>query len=198
MKCPTCGVENESNAAFCDQCGATLGSAAPMPSGGTAQATPPQPQITPPPPAPPLQPRAQPASSVPPANIPPVPSVPPVQPSIPPPPESVAMPVVPCHLMIGGQSVPAPLKKQVVLGRADAATSWMPDVDLAPYGGTYEAGVSRTHAQFVWQGMWALEDLNSTNGTFLRGQRLFPGTRTPINNGEIFQIGKLEIRFFTQ
>ena len=189
MKCPTCGTENESSAAFCDQCGAALGAATPKLSSGTPQATPVQPQITP---------RAQPAPSVPPANLPPAPSVPPAQPSVPPPPEIVGMPVVPCHLMIGGQSVSAPLKKQVVLGRADAATGWMPDVDLTPYGGTHEAGVSRTHAQFVWQGMWVIEDLNSTNGTFLRGQRLFPGTRTPIKNGEIFQIGKLEITFFTQ
>jgi pSer/pThr/pTyr-binding forkhead associated (FHA) protein len=108
------------------------------------------------------------------------------------------MPVVPCHLMIGRLSVAVPLKKQVVLGRADAATGWMPDVDLTPYGGTHEAGVSRTHAQFIWQGKWVIEDLNSTNGTFLRGQRLFPGTRTPINNGELFQIGKLQITFFAQ
>ena len=181
MKCPTCGVENEPNAAFCDQCGAVLSSAAPAPDRGAPQTIPAQSQPKPPPP--PAQ---------------PTPNSSPIQASYPPPPENVAMPIVPCHLMIGRLSVPVPLEKQVVLGRADAATGWMPDVDLGPYGGTHEAGVSRTHAQFVWQGKWMLEDLNSTNGTFLRGQRLFPGTRTPINNGELFQIGKLQITFFAQ
>ena len=107
------------------------------------------------------------------------------------------MPVVPFHLMVGNQSVAIPLKKEVVLGRVDVGGS-NPDVDLTQYGGTSEAGVSRGHAKIIWQGRWVIEDMNSTNGTFLRGQRLFPGTQTPINNGEVFQIGKLEITFFAQ
>lgn len=116
----------------------------------------------------------------------------------PPPPETVSDPVVPCRLALGSRQIVAPLKKEIVVGRADAATAWNPDVDLAPYGGTKDAGVSRKHVKIAWQKGWVLEDLNSTNGTYLRGQRLVPGKRTPIRNGEVLQVGKLQITFFTQ
>ena len=155
MKCPTCGTENETNAAFCDQCGASLSTTPPSPHRGS-------------------------------------PSTPP------PPPERVGMPVAPCHLIIGCQPISVPLKKETILGRADSASGWNPDVDLAPYGGTPSAWVSRSHVKIVWQDGWVLEDLDSTNGTFLRGQRLVPGTRAPVHNGEEFQIGKLQVTFFAR
>jgi pSer/pThr/pTyr-binding forkhead associated (FHA) protein len=108
------------------------------------------------------------------------------------------MPVAPCHLIIGGQLLAVPLKKEAIIGRSESASGWNPDVDLATYGGTSEGGISRKHAKIVWQGKWLLEDLSSTNGTFLRGQRLSPGTRAALNNGEVFQIGSLQITFFAQ
>jgi pSer/pThr/pTyr-binding forkhead associated (FHA) protein len=97
--------------------------------------------------------------------------------------------------MIGGQPVSVPQKGEVIVGRADAASGWNPDVDLTPFGGTPESGVSRKHVKLIWQGGWMIEDLDSVNGTYLRGHRLMPQQRTQIGSGEAFQLGKLQVTF---
>jgi pSer/pThr/pTyr-binding forkhead associated (FHA) protein len=57
--------------------------------------------------------------------------------------------------------------------------------------------LSRRHARIVWNGSsWMLEDLNSSNGTFL-GE--FQATRklsepTAIKGGEIFRVGLTRLR----
>jgi ABC transport system ATP-binding/permease protein len=53
--------------------------------------------------------------------------------------------------------------------------------------------VSSRHAHLFWDaaaGQWMLEDLGSTNGTFLRGERLFPGTPVPVQPGDAIYLGK--------
>jgi hypothetical protein len=169
--CPSCGTANLAGTLFCDNCGAALSGVAPQ-SGGPSYI---------------------------PAQQPPVsPSVPPVQrPNAPAQPQG-GTPQLPCRLVINGQAVIVPVKAEVVIGRADLASGWNPDVDLTPFGGTPEAGVSRKHLKIVWQGAWMVEDMNSVNGTFLRSQRLVPSQRTSINNGEILQLGKLQITFYAQ
>ncbi len=54
--------------------------------------------------------------------------------------------------------------------------------------------VSSRHAQILKQGdQLILEDLRSANGTFVRGQRLAPGQRVPISNGEKVLIGPMPL-----
>ncbi len=54
--------------------------------------------------------------------------------------------------------------------------------------------VSSRHAQIVRQGeALFIEDLRSANGTFVRGQRVPPGQRVPIQNGEKVQIGPMPL-----
>ncbi|GAB4481242.1 MAG: hypothetical protein Kow0088_23370 [Anaerolineales bacterium] len=52
-----------------------------------------------------------------------------------------------------------------------------------------DAEVSRKHARLIWQsGAYLLEDLGSTNGTFINGQRLLgPHVMRP---GEVIQLGE--------
>jgi len=53
---------------------------------------------------------------------------------------------------------------------------------------------SSRHAQIVKQGdQILLEDLRSANGTFVRGQRLAPGQRVPVQNGERILIGPMPL-----
>lgn len=58
--------------------------------------------------------------------------------------------------------------------------------------------VSRHHARVTHhQEGWQLEDLNSTNGTWLNGARLQPNTPSPIKNGDVLQLSRsctLEVR----
>jgi len=54
--------------------------------------------------------------------------------------------------------------------------------------------VSSRHAQIVRQGeALFIEDLRSANGTFVRGARIKPGQRVPIQNGEKVQIGPMPL-----
>ena len=81
------------------------------------------------------------------------------------------------------------------IGRWDADGGIFPDVDLD--SDDPEAKVSRRHARItLLEGKHFLEDLGSTNGTFVnRGKRLHPGTRQPLNDGDEIIVGKTFLRF---
>ena len=54
--------------------------------------------------------------------------------------------------------------------------------------------VSSRHAQLTREGnQTLLEDLRSANGTFVRGQRLAPGQRVPVANGEKIFLGPMPL-----
>jgi pSer/pThr/pTyr-binding forkhead associated (FHA) protein len=82
------------------------------------------------------------------------------------------------------------------IGRWDADGGIFPDVDLD--SDDPEAKVSRRHARITLRdGKYFLEDLGSTNGTFVnRGKRLAPGTRQPLNDGDEIIVGKTFLRFY--
>jgi hypothetical protein len=81
------------------------------------------------------------------------------------------------------------------IGRWDADGGIFPDVDLDSEDP--EAKVSRRHARITLRdGKHFLEDLGSTNGTFVnRGKRLPPGTHQPLNDGDEIIVGKTFLRF---
>jgi pSer/pThr/pTyr-binding forkhead associated (FHA) protein len=81
------------------------------------------------------------------------------------------------------------------IGRWDADGGIFPDVDLD--SDDPEAKVSRKHARITLaEGQHLLEDLGSTNGTFVnRGKRLEPGTRQPLSDGDELIVGKTFLRF---
>ena len=81
------------------------------------------------------------------------------------------------------------------IGRWDADGGIFPDVDLD--SDDPEAKVSRRHARITMRdGQYFLEDLGSTNGTFInRGKRLSPGERQPLKDGDEIIVGKTFLRF---
>jgi pSer/pThr/pTyr-binding forkhead associated (FHA) protein len=81
------------------------------------------------------------------------------------------------------------------IGRWDADGGIFPDVDLD--SDDPEAKVSRRHARITFSdGTYLLEDLGSTNGTFInRGKRLPKGTRQPLHDGDEIIVGKTFLRF---
>lgn len=81
------------------------------------------------------------------------------------------------------------------IGRWDADNGVFPDVDLDKYDP--EAKISRRHARIIRQnGSYLIEDLGSTNGTFVnRGRRLIPGNKTVLNDGDEVIVGKTFLRF---
>lgn len=81
------------------------------------------------------------------------------------------------------------------IGRWDADGGIFPDVDLD--SDDPEAKVSRRHARITRRGgQYYIEDLGSTNGTFVnRGRRLLPGDRQPLRDGDEVIVGKTFLKF---
>ncbi len=94
-----------------------------------------------------------------------------------------------------GVALSIPLLDEVVVGRTDPMLPQPPDVDLQPYGGG-SAGVSRHHARFLRRPEgWFLEDLQSTNGTYLNEVRLLPHRPVRLNSGDLVRFGQLTLIF---
>ena len=86
-------------------------------------------------------------------------------------------------------------KPQLLVGRSDIAEGFFPDVDLEPFEGE-NMGVSRRHALLTTRGDAVyLEDLNSTNFTFLNHQLLVPGQPQMLKDGDIIQLGQLVLAY---
>ena len=81
------------------------------------------------------------------------------------------------------------------IGRWDADNGIFPDVDLDAHDS--DAKVSRRHARIVRSsGSYFIEDLGSTNGTYVnRGRRLLPGNPQAIADGDEVIVGKTFLRF---
>lgn len=55
--------------------------------------------------------------------------------------------------------------------------------------------ISGTHAQLHYnQNRWLIEDKNSSNGTFVNGNRLDAGQATPLSHGDLIQLANIEFR----
>ncbi|MBN2391473.1 MAG: protein kinase [Anaerolineae bacterium] len=94
-----------------------------------------------------------------------------------------------------GVALSIPLLDEVVVGRMDPMLPQPPEVDLQPYGGG-SAGVSRHHARFLCRPEgWFLEDLQSTNGTYLNEVRLLPHRPVRLNSGDLVRFGQLTLIF---
>ncbi len=95
-------------------------------------------------------------------------------------------------LVVVGYEKPIIVKQneRVTLGRYSPG-EMAPSVDLMPYNGDI-LGVSRLHAVIYSTGHdYVLEDLGSTNGTWLNEDKLTPRTAYPLHNGALLRLGQL-------
>ena len=87
--------------------------------------------------------------------------------------------------------------QQAILGRRTSDPTMQPRIDLTPYG-AFSKGISRVHAiiRRAETGL-TIEDLASSNGTWVNGDRLQAYTRTPLKSGDHVLLGELsfEIHF---
>lgn len=83
----------------------------------------------------------------------------------------------------------------LIIGRADPNSDTEVDIDLFPYGGVMR-GISRLHAQLnlLRGGRLYITDMDSTNGTYLRGKRLEPYAPQPLRRGDELVLGRLPIQ----
>jgi len=167
--CPNCGAQLEPGSNFCDMCGAPVSTAAPSP---------PSPVPTP---------------SSPPVAAP----TPPVTPA--PSPVYPAAAALQGRLVVQGTNTTLPFppgKTEIIVGREDPVSGVFPDIDLTDHGGD-EGGVSRRHARIFVQGTQVfIEDLNSTNYTYVNQQKLTPGQPHPLSNGDEVRLGRVKLNFY--
>lgn len=201
--CAQCGHPVVAGEAFCDNCGAAI-SAAPAP---VQQQMPqaPVPQYTPPPvpvvPSGGMVTCSSCGASNTPGNafcdncgnqlsgqaaVPPGPVVSPPSPGM-----------RPLLVAVNGAQFDLSGKTEAIIGREDPVSGVFPEVDLTPHGGD-AGGVSRRHAKLAFNGyQWTVEDLNSTNFTYVNNQKLNPGVPQPLNNGDQVRLGKVVLTFQT-
>ena len=213
VRCQKCGTDNLDGAEFCDECGVRLGGSSPM----HRQGPPPPPsfsyEASNPQPATPYTPYTPPSthnqygqpSSAGWSGVAPVPRTggslenPRVR-IVNPEPGSAASPPVRARLVIqrGGKIGKEfqLYESEALIGRWDADGGIFPDVDLDQ--DDPEAKVSRRHARLIQvNNQFLIEDLGSTNGTFInRGPRLIAGIRQPLNHADEIIVGKTFLRFF--
>ncbi len=96
-------------------------------------------------------------------------------------------------LTTSGQQILTSNQEELVVGRAHKNN--IPDIDLGPHGGT-KAGVSRRHSRLLRENNeWFVEDLGSTNGTFVNGAKIPPNKKTAVKKGDVLRFGQIELEF---
>ncbi len=83
----------------------------------------------------------------------------------------------------------------ITVGRRDPVTGIQPSVDLT--GLDQERSVSRRHAKLERRGerLYLVEDLGTTNGTFVNGKRIAPGEAVEVAAGDLLRFGLVELHY---
>ncbi len=83
---------------------------------------------------------------------------------------------------------------KVTLGRNQTSVEGV--IDLSPLDAA-KFGVSRNHALITHlDERFTIQDLNSTNGTWVNESRLAPGQPYPLNNGALVRLGQLTLQAY--
>ena len=186
IRCQSCGTENLERSQFCEECGSKL---------ATVNAQPRVPSFAPP------QAVSNPGfrvSNITSVGIPPLVEAPSGQDSDP---FEIPAKEKGTHARLtierGGSANTefALSSEESYIGRWDADNGIFPDVDLDAHDP--DAKVSRRHARIIYRNnVYMIEDLGSTNGTFVnRGRRLLPGSPQVLSEGDEIIVGKTFLRF---
>ncbi len=220
LTCPACQAPVLAGEVFCASCGASLAQP-PLPPEPVAEAaveaplsplvpepvTPPAPEVAPPPPpvtkCPVCNTDVEPGDTfcsgcgaslkAAPAPAPEAAIAPPAEAAPSPPSPAAAGPRL--VVVSSGAEIPLPAKAEILLGREDPVSGIFPEVDMTPHGGD-EGGISRRHARIrVDGGMYFIEDLDSTNYTYVNKQKLVPKTPQVVSDGDEIRLGRVSLIF---
>jgi pSer/pThr/pTyr-binding forkhead associated (FHA) protein len=94
-----------------------------------------------------------------------------------------------------GREISLSADREILVGRLDAAHGIFPELDMTADSGL-EQGVSRRHARiYIRDGVCFVEDLDSTNGTFLNGERVTPYLPYAFHDRDVVTFGTLRLEF---
>jgi pSer/pThr/pTyr-binding forkhead associated (FHA) protein len=85
-------------------------------------------------------------------------------------------------------------RAEMMVGRPDPVTGLLPDINLGPLDQT--RSLSRRHAKVIDEGgiLFLREEVGTTNGTFVNGERLQTGQARPLAPGDQIRFGSVELR----
>jgi hypothetical protein len=197
VKCPFCGFENEDGALFCEQCKSDLGTVEPVPP------TQPIPEAMPVaedtiPMAAVVEERGDMPEAVPVAEAAPVDeAAAAAAAAAAPPAEGAKIPAgaQPKLAVIRGQKIGVeyPVYADLnFIGRSDEKPV---DIDLEDQEPPDRIWCSRQHALITLEGeVMTIEDLNSSNGTYVNRTRVYPGQKRQLGVGDVIQIGTVHLK----
>ncbi len=94
-----------------------------------------------------------------------------------------------------GTAFSLPPTGEISIGRLDPATGLAPQIDL----GTLDPqrSMSRRHASITGRGgvYFLCEEIGTSNGTFVDGQRLRTGIEQQVSDGQVLRFGRLDLVF---
>ena len=110
--------------------------------------------------------------------------------------EVPALTVIPAYIITeSGRHLELPAKQVAIIGREDTRSGLRPDIDLT-IDGASAAGVSRRHCRLLFENdAWQIEDLMSTNHTFVNGIALEAHAPKVLRDGDDLRLGKLRLQF---
>jgi serine/threonine protein kinase len=102
-----------------------------------------------------------------------------------------AEPALRLKIVASGLEIVPSRRSELTIGRAFKNVA--PDIDLGPYGGS-KAGVSRQHSRLLLKDrQWFVEDLGSTNGTFVNGIKIAANQPVSFKDGDLIRCGQIEL-----
>lgn len=90
-----------------------------------------------------------------------------------------------------------PSRSEFLVGRPDPVTGVQPEINLGPLDA--QRTLSRRHAKILREGglYFVREEVGTTNGTFINGERLKTGATVPLKSGDRLRFGSIDVQFAT-
>jgi CRP-like cAMP-binding protein len=91
-----------------------------------------------------------------------------------------------------------PERSEFLVGRPDPVTGIQPEINLGPFD-TMRT-LSRRHAKILKEGglYFVREEVGTTNGTFVNGERIKTGAAVPLKPGNRLRFGSIEVEVVAQ
>jgi hypothetical protein len=112
----------------------------------------------------------------------------------PPPPAAAAAQTLALRHIASGQVLLLDASRaEFLVGRPDPVTGMQPEINLGPFDANRT--LSRRHAKILKEGVIysVREEVGTTNGTFVNGERIKTGTAVPLKPGDRLRFGSIEV-----
>ncbi len=101
------------------------------------------------------------------------------------------------HVESGSEFALSANKAEMLIGRPDPVTGVLPEINLGPLD--TQRTLSRRHAKIINEAglMFVREEVGTTNGTFVNGERVSTGQARPLAVGDTLRFGSVELKVET-